>query len=461
MITSHTIDGSERATPGPMGELRAMSRLALPVVLVQVGMVSMGAVDTAIVGHLSASALAAVALGHLYFFNATIFSVGTLMALDPLVAQAIGARDYRSAGRAIVRGMLLAIILSGFTALLMLTMEPVLLLTRQQPVVIPDAVRYGHISIAGVLPYLAFVVLRQSLQAFGRVAPIVVTIVSANVLNAVLNWMLVFGRLGAPALGVDGSAWATVASRWFMALMLLALAWPALRNVLRRTDVRDARQMAPLWRMLALGAPIGGHQALESAAFGIVGLLMGSLGMREMAGHQVSINLAALTFMVPLGVGAAAAVRVGYAVGAGDEQGVRRSAKAALLVGVVFMSCTAALFLLAPRLLARIYTTDTQVLAVAATLIPIAGVFQVFDGIQAVAAGILRGVGDTRVPMVIALVGFWLIGVPVSAVLAFRTGAGARGLWWGFVAGLGVVAAILVVRVRSRLRQRMSRIDSS
>jgi MATE family multidrug resistance protein len=259
-------------------------------------------------------------------------------------------------------------------------------------------------------------------------------------------------------MGVNGSAWATAICRWLMLLLLPVLAWPALRVTLRPI-AHDALRVRPLLRMLALGAPIGGHQLLEGAAFGMVGLLMGMLGTSEVAGHQVAINLAALTFMVPLGVGAAAAVRVGHAVGAGAPDTARRAAKAALLVGVCFMSVSAAVFLLMPVPLARIFTSDAQVVVVAAALIPIAGIFQVFDGIQAVAAGILRGAGDTRVPMLIALLGFWVVGVPVSALLAFGLGTGAAGLWWGFVAGLGVVALVLLWRVRVRLRSALARVE--
>jgi len=441
-----------------MGELRATLRLALPVVLVQVGMHAMGVVDTAIVGRLSSQALASVALGNLYFFNVSIFASGTLMALDPLVAQAVGARDLAGAARAVQRGIVLALLLSVSTALLMLAVGPVLRFTRQQPEVVPDAVRYVRISIVGVLPYLGFVVARQSLQAMGQLRPIVITILAANVVNGVLDWALVFGRWGMPAMGVAGSAWATAISRWLMLLLLPALAWRAMRPTLRPL-AHDALRLGALARMFAIGAPIGIHQLLEAAAFGTVGLLMGMLGTSEVAGHQVAINLAALTFMVPLGLGAAAAVRVGHAVGGGRHDGARRAARAALIVGTLFMSCSAALFLLAPRLLARIFTTDAGVVAIAASLIPIAGIFQVFDGIQAVAAGILRGAGDTRVPMVIALIGFWVLGVPVSALLAFVAGAGASGLWWGFVAGLGSVALILLWRVRYRLRREVGRVE--
>jgi MATE family multidrug resistance protein len=198
-------------------------------------------------------------------------------------------------------------------------------------------------------------------------------------------------------------------------------------------------------------------QMLEIGVFAAIGVLMGILGTREMAAHQIAINLASLTFMVPLGVGAAAAVRVGHATGEGDADAARERAWTALVCGVGFMACTGALLLATPRAIAALYTSDRPVASLAAALIPIAGVFQVFDGVQAVCAGVLRGVGDTRAPFLINLAGFWLVGFPVSIALGFHTSLGALGLWWGLVAGLIVVAVLLLVRVRSRLRGSIAR----
>jgi MATE family multidrug resistance protein len=216
--------------------------------------------------------------------------------------------------------------------------------------------------------------------------------------------------------------------------------------------------LAPLARMLRLGAPIGAQFELEYGAFGLTGILMGRLGTTQMAGHQVALNLASLTYMVPLGVSAAVAVLVGQAVGRGDPMGARRSARTALLVGATFMVLTSTLFLTVPRSLAGLYTDSEAVLLMAAALLPLAGIFQVFDGIQVVASGVLRGLGDTRSPMVINIIGFWLVGIPTSLYLAFRTGLGARGLWLGLVLGLASVAVILLGRVRHRLQARMGRV---
>ena len=241
------------------------------------------------------------------------------------------------------------------------------------------------------------------------------------------------------------------------AITLLSAAWPSLRPHLVPFRA-ESLDRDPLWRMLKLGLPIGGQMFLEFAVFGLIALLMGWLGTVPMAGHQVAINLASLTFMVPLGVAGATAVLVGNAVGRTDVAAAGRAARTALASGAVFMCSTALVFLTVPRGLARLYTGDPRVLSVAVALIPIAGVFQVFDGLQAVGAGVLRGLGDTRAPMVINVLGFWVIGLPVSIVLGFDREMGPVGLWWGFVAGLAAVAVFLLFRIRYRLRRGVRRV---
>lgn len=446
-----------RAMLPQRSELRETAVLALPMVVVQVGIMAMGFVDTLMVGHVSGDVLAAVALGNIYFFNVSIFGTGTLMALDPLVSQAVGARDEASVAIATQRGAILALGISIVTILLLLPSAGVLRAFHQPGMVVREASIYLTISAIGVLPFFAFVLFRQTLQALGRVAPIVWTIVLSNVLNAALNWVFVYGHLGSPAMGARGSAIATAVARWAMALALLFL---ARRELVPRLSpiIAGAGDRVALWSMLKLGMPIGAQQMLEAAAFGAIGLLMGVLGTRELAGHQVAITLAALTFMVPLGVGAAASVRVGRAVGAGDAAGARAAAHAAYVCGVGFMCLTALAFLFLPRQLAAMMTSDPAVIAIAAALIPVAGIFQVFDGGQAVGAGVLRGLGDTRMPLISMLGGYWLLGLPVSAWLGFGTRMREVGLWSGFVVSLGVVALFLLLRIRVLLRRDLRRV---
>jgi MATE family multidrug resistance protein len=457
-MTSGSLLG--RLLPRP-GELRAMLRLAVPVVVVQVGMMLMGVVDTVMVGHLAPGAssigLAAVALGHLYFFGIGVFGMGTLMVLDPVVAQAVGARDGPAVARGIQRGVLLAIMLAVPSVAVLLVAGPVLGLARQPAEVVPLAAAYTIRLAPGVLPFFLFIVLRQSLQALHRTRAIMVAILIANLANAGLNWVLIFGHGPLPQMGVLGSAWATTVSRWLLAGTLVALAWRDLSPHLRQR-LPEVWDLEPLHRMLRLGLPIGFQYVLEFGAFAFVALMMGWLGTRQMAGHQVAINLASLTFMVPLGVGDAASVLVGHAVGRGDPAGARGMARAALICGTAFMSCTALLFLGVPGTLAALYTADLSVIGVAASLIPLAGVFQVFDGLQVVAGGILRGLGETRVAMLVNILGYWLVGLPVSYLLGFRAGMGPVGLWWGLVVGLAVVATVLLVRVRIALKREQRRV---
>ncbi|MDH4132329.1 MAG: MATE family efflux transporter [Gemmatimonadota bacterium] len=438
-------------------DVRELLDLALPVVIVHLGLMAMGVMDTMMVGRVSAEALAGVALGNLYYFTAAIFGLGTLAVLDPVVAQAAGAGDQEGVARGIQRGLVLAALLAVPIALALWPAPVILDWLGQPPDVVPIAGAYARASIPGTVGMLAFTALKQGLQALHRTRPIVVTIIVANLVNVFLNWVMIFGHLGFPALGAVGSAWATSLTRILLVALLLWLAWPVLRQQLIPFR-RQAFASAPLLRMIRLGGPIGIQHQLEYGVFAIVGLLMGTLGTIAVAGHQVAINLASVTFMVPLGISTAAAVVVGHAVGRGDAEATTSSARSALVVAMVFMGSSALLFLFAPMWLARLYTDDADVLRIAAVLIPLAGVFQVFDGIQVTSIGILRGLGDTRGPMIAGLVGYWVLGLPVSLLLGLRLGGGPAGLWWGLVLGLVIVAGFLLWRVAQRLREPLRRV---
>jgi MATE family multidrug resistance protein len=437
--------------------LRELTGLALPIAGVQVGLMLMGVVEALIVGHVSAVALAAVALGHLYFFAALVFGLGVMFALDPLVAQGLGAGDETQVTLSIQRGLLIAAGLTVASTLVYLPAEAVFRLLGQPAEVIPQAAAFVHLSIPGSLPALAFLVFRQSLQAMQRPQSVVITIVVGNVFNGLLCAALVLGWFGLPRLGVVGAAWAGTAGRWLMAGLVLWLGrrelWPRLKPFRR-----EAYDLRALGRTFVLGAPMGVQTVLEFGVFAVVALMMGRFGTVAVAGHQVAINLASLTFMVPLGVSGAASVLVGHAVGRADPAAARRAAAAALATGVGWMLVSSSAFIMLPRLLASAYTSDPAVVQLAVMLIPIAGMFQVFDGTQVVSVGVLRGLGDTRAPMWINVLGFWIFGFPVSIGLGFGLGLGPVGLWWGFVAGLAAVAVLLLARVRSRLSRNLARV---
>jgi multidrug resistance protein, MATE family len=438
-------------------ELTELVRLAVPVAAVQVGMTFQGVVDSIMVGHVSPVDLAAVALGNVYFFAAVVFGMGVLFALDPVIAQALGAGDDAAVSRAFQRGLVLSGALSVFGTAAMLPAEAVFEAFRQPAEVVPVAAGYAWATAPGVLPFYLYIVQRQTLQAMGILRPVVWGMVVANVANVGFNWVLIYGKLGFPAMGAVGSGWASTLSRLLMAVTLLVLAWRQLRPHFAPFHP-EVRAWRPMVRLVRLGAPTGVQLQLEFGAFAAAGLIMGLVGTVAVAGHQIALNLASLTFMVPLGVAQAAAILVGRAVGQADPPGARRAAGAGLLVGGGFMALTAALFLLAPGPLARLYSSDLPVVALAMVLLPIAGIFQVSDGLQVVASSTLRGIGDTRAPMLINLFGFWGLGLPVGLVLAFPAGMEARGVWWGLALGLGVVAVLLLARVRHRFGRELRRV---
>lgn len=440
------------------GELREMARLAAPIVLVNVGMQSMGVVDSIMLGRVSAVDLAAGALGNFYFFVTAVVGIGILMALDPVVAQAVGARDATGIARGVQRGILMAVIISAGVSLTFLPAERVFAVLRQPAEVTPLAAGYVWWSIPGMLPFFLFNTMRQVLQALTRIRPVVIAVLAANLANVGLNWVLIFGHLGFEPGGVVGSAQGTAIARWLMAGVLSWSAWPVLRPTLVPWR-RESLDWAPLGRMFALGVPVGLQFFAEANAFGLVTVMAGWMGTTTLAGHEIALSLASLTFMVPMGVAGAAAVMVGHAVGRGDTAASRRDAVAALVCGVGFMAAMAVLFWLIPDVLANAYTTDGPTRLMAATLIPIAAVFQVFDGTQVISTSILRGAGDTRVAMVLHMLSFWAVGIPLGALVAFRFGHGAPGLWWGLTAGLAAAALLQLWRVRVILGGEVARVQ--
>ncbi|MDX2183827.1 MAG: MATE family efflux transporter [Gemmatimonadaceae bacterium] len=437
-------------------DLRATARLAAPIVVVQVGWQLMGVVDALMVGHVSPAALAAVSIGNLLWFNVQVLAFGLLMALDPIIAQAFGAGDRDGVSLGVQRGLVLAVLASALVSALLWPAEQLLIWLRQPADVIPLAAEWMRWGILGVLPLNVFTVGRQTLQAQNIVRPVIVATVVANLANVGLNWVFIYGNLGVEPMGVVGSAHSTWISRWLMAAMVWVAGWETLGPAVRPWR-RAALDRAALWKMTVIGTPIGVQWFFEGFAFGVVTIWAGWLGTAVLAGHEVALNLAALTFMMPLGVSGAAAALVGQAIGRGDLDGARREAAAAFVIGVGSMAIGAVLFLALPRLLASAYTPDPATLAVAVALIPIAGAFQLFDGTQAVAGGVLRGSGDTRWPAVMHFAGFWGFGVPTSWWLGLHTPLGARGLWWGLVAGLAAAAVLQVLRVRRRLSGPVSR----
>ena len=449
-----------RPAPATLGaELVAAARLAAPVAFVQLGTMLMGVVDTMMLGHLSTEALAAGSLGHIATIVFLMVGVGILFALDPLVAQAHGAGDDRAISGHLQRGIVLALVLVVPLAFVFWDIRELLRLLGQPAAILDDSAAYVRGILWGTPAFFLFFAFRQPLQAMHVVRPAAMAIVIGNLLNVAGNWVLIFGNLGAPALGAAGSAYATSLSRWAMLGYLVFASRRTLAPYLPgwRGFTAEAVSLRRHLRLLRIGLPIGALGAVELGLFVGVALLMGRIGVNALGGHQIAINLASLSFMVPLGISGAAAARVGNAIGRQDMPGARRSAAACLLLGASVMVIFALLFGFLPVPLARLYTRDAEVIAMAATLLPIAAVFQVVDGIQVVGAGVLRGAADTTFPALIAILGFWGIGFPFSWYLGFQAGMGPAGLWWGFTAGLAAVALLYALRIAFRFRGHIAR----
>ena len=445
-------------------ELVPMLRLAVPVVMAELGWMTMGVVDTLMVGGLGPEAISAVGIGASMHIAFAIFGMGVLLGLDTLVSQAYGAGDVADCHRWLIDGLTLAAIMAvPITAVCLLLYFAIPSLGFHAAIA-PPLQSYFLIVVLSTPFLLAYAACRRYLQGMHLVTPVMFALVSANLLNAVMDWALIYGHLGLPALGVSGAAWATLLSRVYMlAALAVAIWW---------TDQRAAAAMAAadqhhhsVWRvprlidparlrrLLTLGLPAASQMLAEVGVFALATALAGTLDPISGASHQIALNLAGVAFMIPLGVGAAGAVRVGHAVGARDPDRAAAAGWTAILIGIAFMLASGALFVLIPRTLIGWFSSDPAVLRVGTSLLYLAAVFQLFDGIQGVVTGTLRGLGDTRTPMIVNLGAHWFLGLPVSYTLCFIAGWGVWGLWVGLSLGLIVTGTILLWAWTVKIKQ--------
>jgi MATE family multidrug resistance protein len=427
-------------------EFRPMFSLAVPVVLAELGWMTMGIVDTLMVGRLGPEAIGAVGIGTSLFMGVCIFAMGLLLGLDTLVSHAFGAGRLDQCHTWLAHGVVLALALAAPMTLVVLALSSALSWWGLHPDVLRLTQPYLNVLAWSVPPLLLYAAFRRYLQGMGVVRPVMIALFMANLFNIVVNWILIFGKCGAPAMGVRGSAWATVMARVAMAAFLLGVILH--REYGRRPGLFETPppiELGRMRRLIGLGLPAASQVTLEVGVFAAATALAGRLAPASLAAHQIAINLAAFTFMVPLGVASAGAVRVGQAVGRRDIAGAARSGWTALLFGVFFMAGAASAFLLIPRALIGAFTLDEAVLEIGVSLLFVAAMFQLFDGLQGVATGVLRGLGDTRSPMLWNLVGHWVIGLPLGYALCFAAGLGVIGLWWGLSTGLIICGVALLI----------------
>ena len=434
-----------------VSEIRATIAVAGPLAAANLAQMAMGFTNTVIVGSLGSAALAAAGLGASLYFTIAMVCSGILTAVAPLAAHAIGAREDRRAGRVAGAGLVLAALLTVPVVAALLLANRLLVRLGYEPALAAEIGRFLG-AIAWAAPgFLGFAVLRSFLVAASHSRTVMIALILCIPMNAGLNWILVFGHLGAPALGIAGSGCSTAVIQWLMfsGLALYALAAPSLARYRLRPSLRSRDEIK---RILRLGLPIGGILGLEIGVFSATGILMGLLGADALGAHQLVMNCISVIFMVPLGIAQAATVRVAVALGSGSPTAARRAGFVALALGVAYMAIMAVVLVAVPHTIAGIYVdidapANRGLVGIALYLLAIAALFQIFDGVQAIAAGALRGYRDTTVPLLLAVIGYWGIGFAGGWLLAFPAGYGPIGLWSGLAVGLAAVAVMLTVRL--------------
>ncbi|HET7275886.1 MAG TPA: MATE family efflux transporter [Longimicrobiaceae bacterium] len=445
---THPQPGGRRRGVLLLHESRALLGIAGPVILSQLGTVGMNTLDTIMVGPLGARPLAAVGLGSALHTVALMICTGTLLGMAPLVSQAFGARDRDGCRQVLLQGLWLSLWLSVPLIVMNAIGEPLTLLMGQDPDVSELVGEYMAALAWGVVPVLLFMAFRQFLEGMGIAKPAMVITILGLGMNYLANRAFIYGIPGwIDPMGMVGTGWATTAVRWgmFVAMVLYIYRRPDLhpfRGVHWKPESRLLRRIA--W----IGAPTGAQIGLEVGLFSFAAVVMGWFGALQLATHQVTINIAATTFMVAMGVSIAGSIRVGHHIGAGSVRGIRRSVLLTYVLSIGFMAVCALAFLAIPGPLMRLYTNDPAIVRLGASLLFVAAIFQIFDGAQVAGFSVLRGAADTRVPMLIAGFAYWIVGAPTALYLAFRTPMGPIGVWAGLCVGLAVAGILLLHRVR-------------
>lgn len=435
-------------------ELKPMAQLAWPLVVGELGWMFMGVVDTVMVGRLpdSAAAIGAVSLATIIYYSMAMTLGCVLLGLDTLVSQAYGAGKMADCHRSLWNGLYIAAAITPIAAGIAWVTAHSLARMGVKAAVVPAAASYMTILICGSPALFVFFALRRYLQGIGAVGVVGVCLMSVNIINGVGNWALIYGHLGLPAMGLNGSAWATVTSSYFMSAVLIGYTLWVERSAHHSIfDVSVLPDWARIRSLLRLGIPASAHVGVETLLFTVVTLLISRISAEALAAHQIALTLASLTYMVPLGISSAAAVRVGHRIGAGDVEGAARSGYAAIAIGAAFMCCSAIVFFVVPEKIASLYTSDAGVIRISVVLLAAAAVFQIFDGIQITTSGALRGLGDTHTALICHLIFYWAVGLPAGYWLCFGLGYGPAGLWAGLSVALILIGCVLLVCWRRKV----------
>lgn len=426
---------------------KATILLAYPVVLSQLGHIMVGVSDTAMVGQIGAVEQAAVALANSFYTIVLVFGLGVSYGVTPLVAAADSSQNYAENASLLKHGLIINTLLGILLFTVLFCCSPLLRMIDQDKEVVELAIPFLNVMMLGMIPLCIFSAFKQFVEGLSDTRPAMFITVATGLLNILLNYIMIFGHWGFPAMGLMGSCWASFISRVVMALSMFAYVFyhKKFHRYTRSFNLKSVSTTL-LKKILALGIPSGLQWVFEVGAFAFAVIMIGWISPNAQAAHLVALSLASVTYMMASGLSAAAAVRVGNQLGLKSRHGVRMAGFSVFILVTIFMSCMATCFIVFKNLLPTLFTTNQEVIEVASSLLIVAAFFQLSDGVQVVALGALRGIRDVKVPTIITLIAYWIIALPMSYVFAFKFNMGILGIWYGLFLGLTSAAVLLFLR---------------
>jgi len=423
---------------------RTTFTIAYPIVLSQLGHITVGVADSVMVGELGTEPLAAVSLANSIFSIVMMFGIGVSMAITPLVAAADGEGDIHRSGEVFRHGFVINLCAAVLLGLLVTFGSSLLYYLEQPEQVVEITIPYLLIVTSSLLPFMVFQTFKQYAEGLSFTRTAMFITISSNLLNIVLNYLLIYGKLGFPELGLNGAGWATLISRIIMLIAIIVYVSRASWFV-KDFSIKNLQKKLVV-RMLKLGIPTGFQYIFEVGAFSCAAIMMGWLGAQALAAHQIALNMAAVSYMMVTGIAAASTVRVGNQLGKKDIPNMRRAGFTSFLMGLILMTLSAIIFVVGRDFLPSLYIDEVDVIELAGSLLIVAAFFQLSDGVQAVGLGALRGMADVKIPTIITLIAYWVVGLPTAYWLAFPMDLGPHGIWYGLLLSLTIAAVLLFAR---------------
>ena len=421
--------------------------LAYPIMLSHLGQMTVQVADNMMVGHLGKEPLAGSSFANSIFVIFLVMGIGMSYAITPMTAQADGKKNIKKLTEILKHGFLVNFIYGTLLTIILLSTTDILWHFNQPEIVVELAIPYLGIISLSLIPFMAYQAFRQFAEGLGYTKQSMYITIVGNIVNIILNYILIFGKLGVEPMGLYGAGLATMISRVLMAIMMISFVYFNHRFAMYWENFKIGFFSKKLIKeILKLGFPMSFQFIFEVSTFSLAAIMIGWLGTGPLAAHQIAINMASISYMIALGISSAATIRVGNQLGQKDYKTLRNAALTCYVMAIVFMSMTAVFFILARNSLPLLYINDPEVIAQAATLLIIAGLFQLSDGVKVIGLGALRGMSDVKIPTLITLISYWIIGLPLGYVFGFTMDLGALGVWYGLLAGLSIAAVLLFIR---------------